>query len=145
MTNGNFDTQVIANDMFQRASASRLGLGSALATVLFVAVLPVMYYQHPPDAAGEALTHDARQHSSIPPTSEPAPAAAVYRFLRNIPTWVLWLLVDLWIIPTFGLLVNSFRGKDVQRNSGWWTVFTGNFDQFTLHNYKPCCSTANGR
>jgi ABC-type sugar transport system permease subunit len=44
MTNGSFGTQVIANEMFQRAfTRSDLGLGSALAVVLFVAVLPVMW------------------------------------------------------------------------------------------------------
>jgi len=44
MTNGNFDTQVLANEMFQRAIVEfNLGLGSALAMVLFIAVLPVMY------------------------------------------------------------------------------------------------------
>jgi alpha-glucoside transport system permease protein len=64
----------------------------------------------------------------------------VYRFLRSIPTWVLWLLVVVWCIPTFGLLVNSFRGRDVQRTSGWWTVFTGNLDGFTLDNYREVLS-----
>jgi alpha-glucoside transport system permease protein len=44
MTNGNFDTQVIANEMWQRAFTElNFGLGSALAVVLFVAVLPIMY------------------------------------------------------------------------------------------------------
>lgn len=44
MTNGNFGTQVIANEMFQRAfSNTDLGLGSALAVVLFVSVIPVMW------------------------------------------------------------------------------------------------------
>ncbi len=43
MTNGNFDTQVIANEMWQRAFTElNFGLGSALAVVLFVAVLPVL-------------------------------------------------------------------------------------------------------
>ncbi len=43
MTNGNFGTQVIANEMWQRAFTEfNLGLGSALAVVLFVAVVPVM-------------------------------------------------------------------------------------------------------
>jgi ABC-type sugar transport system permease subunit len=44
MTNGNFGTQVIANEMFQRAfGQSNFGLGSALAVVLFVSVIPVMW------------------------------------------------------------------------------------------------------
>lgn len=43
----------------------------------------------------------------------------VYRLLRSIPVW---LLVVLWSIPTFGLFINSFRTKDAQRNTGWWTV-----------------------
>ena len=36
----------------------------------------------------------------------------LYRFLRTIPTWVLWLLVLVWSIPTIGLLVNSVRSRD---------------------------------
>jgi ABC-type sugar transport system permease subunit len=44
MTNGSFGTQVIANEMFQRAFGfSDLGLGSALAIVLFLSVIPVMW------------------------------------------------------------------------------------------------------
>jgi alpha-glucoside transport system permease protein len=44
MTNGNFGTQVIANEMWIRAfGQSNLGLGSALAVVLFVSVIPVMW------------------------------------------------------------------------------------------------------
>lgn len=44
MTNGNFDTQVLANEMWQRAFTELdFGLGSALAVLIFVAVLPIMY------------------------------------------------------------------------------------------------------
>jgi ABC-type sugar transport system permease subunit len=44
MTNGNFGTQVIANEMFRRAfGQTNLGLGSALAVVLFISVIPVMW------------------------------------------------------------------------------------------------------
>jgi alpha-glucoside transport system permease protein len=44
MTNGNFGTQVIANEMWIRAfGQTNLGLGSALAVVLFVAVMPIMW------------------------------------------------------------------------------------------------------
>ncbi|MDJ0792047.1 MAG: sugar ABC transporter permease [Acidimicrobiia bacterium] len=44
MTNGNFDTQVLANEMWQRAFTELdFGLGSALAFILFLGVLPVMW------------------------------------------------------------------------------------------------------
>jgi ABC-type sugar transport system permease subunit len=44
MTNGNFDTQVLANEMWQRAFTElNFGLGSALAVVIFLGVLPVMW------------------------------------------------------------------------------------------------------
>ncbi len=43
MTNGNFDTQVLANEMWQRAFTELdFGLGSAVAVILFIGVLPVM-------------------------------------------------------------------------------------------------------
>jgi ABC-type sugar transport system permease subunit len=43
-TNGQFDTQVLANNMFDEAFNSRnIGLGAALAMLIFLSVLPVMY------------------------------------------------------------------------------------------------------
>lgn len=61
----------------------------------------------------------------------------IYSFLRAIPTWVLWMLVVVWSIPTVGLLVNSFRGRDAQRNSGWWTIFTNlGGEPLSLENYR---------
>jgi alpha-glucoside transport system permease protein len=43
----------------------------------------------------------------------------------------------LWTIPTFGLLVSSFRTGDDVNSSGWWTVFTSplDFSQWTVQNY----------
>lgn len=44
VTNGNFGTQVLANDMFNTAFISReTGRGAALAVLILVSVLPVMY------------------------------------------------------------------------------------------------------
>jgi alpha-glucoside transport system permease protein len=66
---------------------------------------------------------------------------AIYRFLRSIPTWVLWLLVVIWSIPNIGLLVNSVRDRDAQRNTGWWQIFQGDFDSLTLDNYREVLGT----
>jgi alpha-glucoside transport system permease protein len=59
----------------------------------------------------------------------------VYGWLRRIPPAVLWLIVGIWSIPTLGLLVNSFRPRDEQRSSGWWT-FWQDLDGLTLENYQ---------
>ena len=45
VTNGQFDTQVLANDMFQQAfNILNIGRGAALAMLIFLSVLPVMIY-----------------------------------------------------------------------------------------------------
>jgi alpha-glucoside transport system permease protein len=43
-----------------------------------------------------------------------------------------------WTIPTIGTLVSSFRTRDAQRSSGWWTAVTSPLDttQWTLDNYR---------
>ena len=67
----------------------------------------------------------------------------IYGFLRSVPTWVLWILVLLWTIPTLGLFVNSFRTRDAQRDSGWWLAFQDNANGFefpTLENYQAVLS-----
>ena len=40
-----------------------------------------------------------------------------------------------WIVPTLGLLVNSFRPGGAFNTSGWWTAFAPPFN-FTLDSYK---------
>jgi len=64
---------------------------------------------------------------------QPGPIARVYGFLRSIPTIVVWIIVVVWSIPTFGLLVNSFRSRDGQRGSGWWQVRPS---ELTVDNYQ---------
>ena len=65
----------------------------------------------------------------------------LYRFLRSIPTWVLWVLVGVWLTPSIGLLVNSFRTRQEQRTSGWWKVF-GDLGGLTLDNYRTVLGTS---
>ena len=48
------------------------------------------------------------------------------------------VLCLLWIIPTLGLLITSFRPPEDANTSGWWTVFGSRFKatQWTLQNYN---------
>jgi alpha-glucoside transport system permease protein len=44
------------------------------------------------------------------------------------------LIAVVWTLPTFGLLLSSFRPERAVKRTGWWTIFTD--PQFTLENYK---------
>jgi alpha-glucoside transport system permease protein len=66
---------------------------------------------------------------------DPRSGGGVYRFLRSIPTWVLWLIVGVWLTPTIGLLVNSFRDRETQTTIGWWNLWQ-NPAGWTLGNYR---------
>lgn len=47
------------------------------------------------------------------------------------------LLAVIWTIPTFGLLVSSFRHQDDVNSTGWWTVLTQPGETtLTLDSYK---------
>lgn len=71
-----------------------------------------------------------------------APTAAVARRGRRPrPRWgrlvlhaTILVLMFIWVLPTLGMLVNSFRpAADVSR-TGWWTSLTPT-SQFTIDNY----------
>jgi alpha-glucoside transport system permease protein len=68
-----------------------------------------------------------------------APAVAVgekaARGLRTLPGKILvWALAAVWTIPTFGLLVTSFRPEADIKSTGWWKVWSD--PRFTLDNYR---------
>ncbi|MEO8608388.1 MAG: carbohydrate ABC transporter permease [Chloroflexota bacterium] len=46
----------------------------------------------------------------------------------------LLILAIIWLTPTVGLLVTSFRPRDAIATSGWWTAFSP--ARFTLENYQ---------
>jgi alpha-glucoside transport system permease protein len=51
---------------------------------------------------------------------------------------VLLVLCIVWLIPTIGVVVTSFRTADAVNSSGWWTVIIPALDltQYTLDNYR---------
>lgn len=63
-----------------------------------------------------------------------------YGFLRRLPTIVVWLIVVVWSVPTIGLLINSFRTRDAQISTGWWTT---SFSEFTFDNYDQIFGARN--
>lgn len=66
-------------------------------------------------------------------------AGRVRKGLTNPVASVVAILIGiLWTIPTIGLLVQSFRDKQAQETSGWWTLSGLTFD-----NYKNVMSGSN--
>jgi alpha-glucoside transport system permease protein len=57
----------------------------------------------------------------------------------------LTIICFLWIVPTIGLFLTSFREEAAANTTGWWTVFTnpGTFGFVGLDNYKAALDTAN--
>ncbi|MGH8925289.1 MAG: carbohydrate ABC transporter permease [Acidimicrobiia bacterium] len=55
------------------------------------------------------------------------------------------ILAVMWLVPSVGLLVSSFRTRTEIQSSGWWTVIGSLFDirQWTLGNYEQVL-TADG-
>jgi alpha-glucoside transport system permease protein len=53
------------------------------------------------------------------------------RWLLHI---TLIILAVIWLVPTVGLLITSFRPREAISDSGWWTAFAP--ARFTLENYS---------
>jgi alpha-glucoside transport system permease protein len=62
------------------------------------------------------------------------PSSGRQIFSTKIAAVTVWTITILWTIPTFGLLVTSFRNGDDIYASGWWSAFTN--PSFTLQNYR---------
>jgi alpha-glucoside transport system permease protein len=52
------------------------------------------------------------------------------------------VVVLLWVIPTLGVLISSFRPADLVESTGWWTIFAHPFKaaEWTFQNYRTALS-----
>jgi len=84
--------------------------------------------------------------STVTPVAVPEKAAR-RAFLRRGPVspirragWfvrgALLIICFLWLVPSLGLLVTSFRKPEAALTSGWWTVITDPFRDWTFSNYS---------
>jgi len=58
--------------------------------------------------------------------------------LSSLPLNLVIIGISLiWLLPSVGLLISSFRPENAVLSSGWWTIFQHPFDftQYTLENY----------
>jgi alpha-glucoside transport system permease protein len=84
--------------------------------------------------------------TAIENTTVQAPARTLSerlaRFVGKSPVHIiLGLIALIWLVPSIGLLVTSFRPSADMRATGWWTAF---FDpNFTLANYERVLTAEN--
>jgi len=75
------------------------------------------------------------------------PLASLNKFFNRVPLHLaIIVMVILWLVPTLGLFVTSFRSREAVRTTGWWTVFsssqpTGKAEYTT---YCESCHGADG-
>src|SRR6266576_3524163 len=63
-------------------------------------------------------------------------------FLSRMPVHIVLLVVAIvWLVPTVGLLITSFRDKSDIAQTGWWTAITHPMN-LTLHNYGEVIHSA---
>ncbi|GIE87160.1 carbohydrate ABC transporter membrane protein 2, CUT1 family [Actinoplanes regularis] len=75
--------------------------------------------------------------ATTPELKAPAPSASAIAKKRLSSPWaslVAIVVAVLWTLPTFGLLLSSFRPEMDIKRTGWWTFFSD--PQVTLDNYR---------
>jgi alpha-glucoside transport system permease protein len=88
----------------------------------------------PPVASDTQVGGKARKRKSL----EPGQANWVVKV-------VIAVISVLWIVPTLGVLITSFRPDTDANSSGWWTIFThpSTLKSLTFGNYDQAINGAN--
>jgi len=72
------------------------------------------------------------------------PLESLNKIFRKLPVHVAVItMCILWVIPTVGLFVTSFRSREAVRTSGWWTIFQSQ-PQEGLPEYTQYCASCHG-
>ncbi|MEW6403243.1 MAG: ABC transporter permease subunit [Chloroflexota bacterium] len=67
----------------------------------------------------------------------------INQFFSRVPTHVIVITIMLiWVVPTFGLLITSFRPVQDVNTTGWWTVFSSRAD--VSGPYVQYCASCHG-
>jgi alpha-glucoside transport system permease protein len=80
------------------------------------------------------LTPEATTPTPPPVYNEPVGRSIASSLSSKPGRWIVYILVFLWTIPTFGVFVSSFRDEVAVKTTGWWTFLW--HPHFTLQNYK---------
>jgi alpha-glucoside transport system permease protein len=66
----------------------------------------------------------------------------VHQLLRTPLHFVIILICLLWLLPSVGIFISSFRPRYLVHQTGWWTAFLTPFE-FTLQNYIHVIESSN--
>jgi alpha-glucoside transport system permease protein len=83
--------------------------------------------------------------TTTPPLTPDKPTAAAVAKKKLTSPWAslaALIIAVLWTLPTFGLLVSSFRPERAIKTTGWWTFFTD--PTVTMDNYKAVLDAESG-
>ena len=83
--------------------------------------------------------------TTTPPLTPDKPSAAAVAKKKLTSPWAslaALVIAVLWTLPTFGLLVSSFRPERAIKTTGWWTFFSD--PTFTMDNYKEVLDAESG-
>ena len=73
------------------------------------------------------------------------PLARLNRFFGRLPVHLAVILMCvLWVVPTLGLFVTSFRTRQAVNDTGWWTVFLPQPKAVGLPEYTQYCASCHG-